>query len=150
EVSVGDFSGLAACFLFDHHINPPTTASRATAMRRPVGFMGYLLFHQVAMPMATTPSGKMTKLSQKTDVRPRAVMFKGRSSGALGRMEMRSSSDDSQFTMLARRSRLASEREPSMLFCDQSEVPTTTKRPGVAPEYVPAAPRVSGPLVPFL
>ncbi len=61
------------------------------------------------------------------------VMFSGRSSGALGRMEMRSSSDDSQLIMLASRSRLAREREPSMLFWDHSEVPTTMKRPGVAP-----------------
>ena len=30
--------------------------------------MGYLLFHQVARPKPTTPSGKITMLSQKIDV----------------------------------------------------------------------------------
>src|SRR5580698_6516798 len=93
DVSVADFAGLAACFLFDHQMAPPSTARIATAMRRPVGFIRYLLFHQVAMPMATTPSGKITKLSQKTDRRLPALIFRGRSSGILGRMEIRSSSD---------------------------------------------------------
>src|SRR5580658_2886806 len=39
EVSVADFAGEAACFLFDHQIAPPRTARTATAIRSPFGFI---------------------------------------------------------------------------------------------------------------
>src|SRR5580700_3091387 len=103
-VSVADLAGVLPCFLLENQMKPPTIAKTATAMRRPVGFMSYLLFHQVAIPIATTPNGKLTTLSQKTGFRPLALMLIGRSSGILGRMEIRSSSEASQFTMLASRS----------------------------------------------
>jgi len=96
----------AACFLFDHQMRPPRTAKTATATISPVGFMGYLLFHQVAMPNPTTASGKITRLSQNSMFIFCAVILSGRSSGALGRMEIRSSSAVSQLIMLRNRSRL--------------------------------------------
>src|ERR1039458_6902989 len=148
-VSVADFGGLPACFLFDHQIRPPRTAKRPTAIRSPFGLMRYLRFHHVAMPMATTPRGKITKLNQKMVDSFCVVSVSGRSSGSLGRIEIRSSSEDSQLIMLPSRSRLPSEREPRMLFCAHSEVPTTMNRPGAALLNVAATPRVSGPFFPF-
>ena len=53
--------------------------------------------------------------------------------GVLGRMEIRSSSELSQLTMLSKRSQLASRREPMMLFSAHSDVPTTMKRPSAHP-----------------
>src|ERR1017187_512503 len=138
----------AACFLFDHQTKPPRTAKTATATNRPLGFIGYLLFHQVAMPKPTTPSGKITILNQKIMFIFCVLILRGRSSGALGRMEMRSSSAVSQLIMLRNRSRLPLNR--MKLLPAHMELPTTTNRPGVVPLYVPAAARVSGPFLSFL
>ena len=121
----------AACFLFDHQMRPPRTAKTATATNSPFGFMGYLLFHQVAMPNPTTASGKITMLSQNTMFIFCALILSGRSSGALGRMEMRSSSAVSQLIMLRNRSRLPLNR--MKLLPAHMELPTTTNRPGVGP-----------------
>ncbi len=89
-------------------------------------------------------------LSQKTALSFCVLTLSGRSSVSLGRMEIRSSSEDSQLTMFENRSRLPSWREPVKLLVAQVEEPMTTKRPGVVPEYVPAAASVSGPFLPFL
>src|SRR5437879_6839843 len=64
-------------------------------------------------------------------------------------MEIRSSSEESQLTMLTIRSRLPSERDPAMEFCAASDVPRTTKRPWGELLSVPATARVSGPFFPF-
>src|SRR5437867_4861243 len=96
----------ADCFRFDHQTAPDSTAKRTTATNSPFGFTGHLLFHQVTMPNATTPIGKITTLSQNSMLTFCGLMFSGRSSGALGRMEMRSSSAVSQLIMFRHRSRL--------------------------------------------
>src|SRR5579885_670458 len=134
--------------LFDHHTRPESTAKRATAMVRPLGFTDYLLFHQVAMPNPTTPKGKMTTLNQNTRFDFCALMLMGRSSGALGRMEIKSSSAVNQLTIFSRRSRLPLKRMKPLPT--HIELPTTTKRPCVLPLYVPAAARVSGPFLSVL
>src|SRR5260370_13035998 len=64
-VSVGVFA-LSVWRLLLHQVSPPKTAKRTTAMRSPFGFMNYLLFHQVARPKPTMPSGKMITLSQNS------------------------------------------------------------------------------------
>src|SRR6476646_10505660 len=122
-----------ASILFDHQMPPARTAKRATDISSPFGFIAYLLFHQVAMPKPTTASGKITTLSQNTALSFCAVKVSGRSSGAFGRIEIRSSSDDSQFTMFPKRSRLPSCREAIRLFDAQNEVPVTITRPGEPP-----------------
>src|ERR1019366_8789498 len=137
-----------ACFMCGHQMRPPRTAKTAAATNSPVGFMGYLLFHQVAIPNPTMASGKITMLSQNTRFIFCVVILSGRSSGALGRMEMRSSSAVSQLIMLRNRSRLPLNR--MKLLPAHMELPTTTNRPGVVPLYVPAAARVSGPFLSFL
>src|SRR3954453_10663840 len=142
-------AALVASCLFDHQTRPPRTAKRTTDIRSPFGFIGYLLFHQVAMPKPTTAGGKMTTLSQNTMLSFCAVRVRGLSSGAFGRIEMRSSSEESQFTMLPKRSRLPSWRDAMRLLEAQNEVPVTIRRPCVPPRFT-AAPRVSGPFLPFL
>src|SRR6516165_2241206 len=152
RIFMGAFASVfvaAASFLFDHQITPVSTARSAVATRSPVDFTDYLLLHQVATPRPTTLNGKTQTLSQKTSCIRRAVRSSGRSSGGLGRMEINSSSEASQLTALAIRSRLSSGREPTRLFCPASDVPITTKRPCEGPWKVPAAARVSGPLRPF-
>src|SRR5215469_6780830 len=137
-----------ACFLLDHQTRPPRTAKRTTARRSPCSFMGYLLFHHVAMPKPTTASGKITTLSQKTEFSFCADRFRGRSSGDLGRIEIRSSSAESQLIILRNRSRLPLKR--MKLLPSHWELPTTTKRPCGEPLNVPAAPSRSGPFLSFL
>src|ERR1700742_3866406 len=107
----GDLS-LAAWVRLLHQVIPPSTAKRTTAINSPFGFVGYLLFHQVASPIPTMPRGKSTMLSQKTRLSFWVVRVSGRSSVALGRMLIRSSSAVSQLTVFMNRSRLPSEREP--------------------------------------
>src|ERR1041385_8982145 len=109
EASAGDLLA-AARFLFVHQGSPPSTAKRTTAIRSPFGFMRYLLFHQVARPKPTTPSGKITTLSQNTVLSFWGERLSGRSSGDLGRMEMRSSSAVSQLIMFRNMSRLPLKR----------------------------------------
>src|SRR5580700_2025195 len=133
SVVAGDLLA-AACLLFDHQIRPPSTAKRTTAISSPFGFMRYLLFHQVARPKPTTPSGKITAHIQNSAFSFCVVRFSGRSSVSLGRMEIRSSSEASQLIIFVNRSPLPSWRDPARLLVAQAEEPITTKRPGVAPE----------------
>ena len=81
----------------------------------PSASSAYLLFHQVAMPKPTTPSGKITTLSQNTMFSCCAVMFSGRSSGALGRMEIRSSSDGEPVDHVQEQVAVAVERGPEVV-----------------------------------
>src|SRR5688572_20303440 len=147
-VEVSAFLLADASLLFDHQTTPPSTAKRTTAINSPFGFIVYLLFHQAAMPKPTTASGKITTLSQNTMLIFCAEILSGRSSGAFGRIEIRSSSEVSQFTMFRKRSRLPLKRMKLLLA--HIEPPTTTKRPGVVPLYVPAAASVSGPFLSVL
>src|ERR1700674_4111889 len=137
EASAGDLPA-AACFLLDHQVSPARTAKRTTALRSPLGFiwhsplpLAYLLFHQAARPKPTTPSGKITTLSQKTVFSFCGDRFSGRSSGDLGRIEIKSSSAVSQLIIFRNMSRLPLKR--MKLLPTQSELPTTTKRPGGVP-----------------
>src|SRR6266849_4303859 len=141
---------VVAVFLLDHQMIPVSTSRRKLAVRRPLNFMGYRRLHQVIRPNPITASGNTTTLSQNVAFSLRLVMLSGRSSGAFGRIEIKSSSDESQFTMLTIKSRLPSEREPTMPFCAASEVPRTTKRPWDEPLRVPATASVSGPFFPFV
>src|SRR5882762_7412872 len=90
--SAGGLSG-GAGFLLDPQMTPMSTNRRKLAVMRPLDFMGYLRLHQVIKPNPMTVSGNATTLSQNVAFSLRLVMFSGRSSGALGRMEIRSSSD---------------------------------------------------------
>src|SRR4030081_2516791 len=75
-------------------------------------------------------------------------MVKRRSSGSLGRIEIRSSSADSQFIIFKNKSRLPASRK--YVFATQLDEPTTTNRPPPPslPElYVPAAPSTNGPFL---
>src|SRR5437879_7774040 len=71
-----------------------------------------------------------------------------RSSWGLGRIEIKSSSDESQFTAFSARSSLP--LNPRKRFAAQPELPITTKRPSefsFPVLYVPAAAIVSGPFL---
>src|SRR5229473_3862521 len=141
---------VVAVFLLDHQMIPVSTSRRKLAVRRPLNFMGYRRLHHVIRPNPITENGNTTTLSQNVAFNLRLVMLSGRSSGAFGRMEIRSSSEESQFTMLTIKSRLPSERDPTMPFCAASEVPRTTNCPCGEPPRVPATARVSGPFFPFV
>src|SRR5260370_34176054 len=141
---------LSAWLLLPHQVSPHRTAKRTTAMRSPFGFMNYLLFHQVARPKPTMPSGKMMTLSQNTRLSFCAVRESGRSSVDFGRMLIRSSSALSQLIMFMNRSRLPRVREPMARFSAHCEVPTTMMRPAGEPCSVAEATRVNGPFFPFL
>src|SRR5579872_5983518 len=123
-----------ACFLLDHHVRPPRTARTATAMISPFGFMSYLRFHQVPRPMPTTASGKNTTLSRNMVRALWAFTLSGWLEGSLGRIEIKSSSAESQFIMFRNRSRLPLNRISELPT--QVELPTTTKRPLLL--YMPA------------
>src|SRR5260370_4244794 len=147
-LSTGAWSPVAA-LLLDHQTTPVSRSKRTLAVKRPLDFMSYRRLHQVNRPHPTTARGKTTTLSQNVAFNLRVVILSGRSSGAFGRMEIRSSSDESQLTMLTIRSRLPSERDPTIEFCAASEVPRTTKRPWEEPLSMPATASVSGPFFPF-
>src|SRR5713226_6492318 len=105
-------------------------------------------FHQTINPAATTIIGKPIMLENRIDDICRLERLKGRSCGSLGRIEIRSSSELSQFIMFRNRSRLPLKRR--MLLATQLELPTATKRPSLAPDFtVPAAARVNGPFLSF-
>src|SRR5277367_1260202 len=81
----------------------------------------------------------------------RVFMVRRRSSGSLGRIEIRSSSEESQFNMFRTRSRLPLNRRK--LLATHREEPTTTNLPfpfSFPVVYVPAAPITSGPFLSFL
>src|ERR1700737_2470828 len=74
-----------------------------------------------------------------------------RSSCSFGRMEIRSSSEDSQFIMFNIRFRFPLKRRNA--FAAQRELPTTTNRPwlfGLPVLYVAAAASVNGPFLSLL
>src|SRR5215831_17958532 len=78
-------------------------------------------------------------------------MLSGWFSGSFGRIEMRSSSEDSQLTMFVNRSRLPNRFDPARLFTAHCDVLVTINRLLVFPlDTVPAAAMVSGPFLPFL
>src|SRR5579859_829022 len=105
-------------------------------------------FHQTIRPAATTISGRPITLDEKIIDICRRDSISRRSSGSLGRIEIKSSSELSQFIMLRNRSRLPLKRR--MLLAAQLELPTATKRPSLAPVFtVPAAASVSGPFLSF-
>src|ERR1700722_17934204 len=76
------------------------------------------------------------------------VMVMRRSSCSLGRMEIRSSSDESQFMVFNARSRFPLKFRKELAA--QAELPKTTNRPcefSLPVLYVPAAASVSGPFL---
>src|SRR5690242_13927614 len=88
---------------------------------------GYLLRHQTENPAITTASGNRNWLVMRTQFICALVIVIRRSSGSFGRMEIKSSSDDSQFIAFSARSRF-----PLKLikeFAAHCELPTTTNRP---------------------
>src|SRR5262245_59593984 len=80
------------------------------------------------------------------------VRDRRRSSGSFGRIEIRSSSEDSQFIMLRNRSRFPLKR--MMLLATQPEEPVTTKRPSFFPASAglgsPGLPLAGGALSAFM
>src|SRR6266446_8962271 len=105
-------------------------------------------FHQTISPAATTINGSPIILENRIDDICRLERFKRRSSGSLGRIEIRSSSELSQFIMFRNRSRFPLNRR--ILLAIQLELPTTTKRPSLAVAFtVPAAASGSGPFLSF-
>src|SRR5579863_6015913 len=108
----------------------------------------HLLFHHTETPTTITSSGNRNWLVRVTSFLCERVMVMRRSSCSLGRIEIRSSSDDNQSTAFNARSLL-----PLKLmneFSAHDELPTTTNRPceSCLPVlYVPAAAIVSGPFL---
>src|ERR1035438_2685591 len=130
-VSVAGLAASAFCFRLDHQSAPPKTNSTITAASSPRGFMGYLLRHQPISPAPIAVSGSRSPLHQKIRLMRLPVMFRRRSSGSLGRMEIRSSSEVSQLKVLRARSRLPIGRIPRKLLVAHKEDPYTTNRPGL-------------------
>src|SRR6202789_3970623 len=100
------------------------------------------------VPPITTKKGRMNWLVRRTRFNCALVMVTRRSSCGLGRIEIRSSSDESQFTAFDARSPLP--LKPRKRFAAQVELPVTTKRPcefGLPVLYVPAAAIVRGPFL---
>src|ERR1700687_1333762 len=110
----------------------------------------YLLRHHTERPASKSAPGKRNWLLRRTQLNCAPVMLTLRSSGGFGRMEIKSSSEESQFIAFNARSLLPlNERKE---FATQEELPTTTKRPcefSFPVVYVPAAAMVSGPRLLF-
>src|SRR5258708_5084816 len=87
----------------------------------------YLLLHQTETPAKTTISGSKNWLVSLTQFICALVSVMRRSSGSLGRMEIKSSSEESQFMALSARSRLPLKLMKELAA--QAELPITTKRP---------------------
>src|SRR6266571_713601 len=105
-------------------------------------------FHQTIKPAATTIIGRPIMLENRIDDICRLERLNGRSCGSLGRIEIRSSSELSQFIMFRNRSRFPLKRR--ILLATQLELPTTTNRPSFAVALtVPAAASASGPFLSF-
>src|SRR5207302_2459260 len=90
-LSTGALSAVAA-LLLDHQRTPVSRSKRKLAVKRPLDFMSYRRLHHVTKPQPITASGNTTTLSQNVAFNLRVVILSGRSSGAFGRMEIRSSS----------------------------------------------------------
>ena len=87
----------------------------------------YLLRHHTERPASKSAPGKRNWLLRRTQLNCAPVMLTLRSSGGFGRMEIKSSSEESQFIAFIARSLLPlNERKE---FATQEELPTTTKRP---------------------
>src|ERR1700744_1647070 len=138
-------AGTEGC-LFDHQTRPPRTIRTPSAVKSPPAFIRcYLRFHQTETPEKITIRGRKITLVRNMIRMALPVTFRRRSSICLGRIEMRSSSDVSQFIMLRIRSRLATGAE-RMLLATQVELPTTTMRPWFVPgPTVETAPSANGP-----
>src|ERR1700674_40593 len=105
-------------------------------------------FHQTIMPATITISGSPITLDEKIIDICLRDSIRRRSSGSLGRIEIRSSSELSQFIILRNRSRFPLNRR--ILLAAKLELPTATKRPSLAPDFTePAAPRARGPFLSF-
>src|SRR5579864_1086594 len=87
----------------------------------------YLLFHHTPTPATTTTSGRINWLVARTKLSCPRVMVIRRSSCCFGRIEIRSSSEESQFTALSARSSLPLKSRKR--FAAQPELPITTNRP---------------------
>ena len=84
-----------------------------------------------------TPSGIMNWLTMRSSASWARVISSRLSTGSFGRIEIRSSSDDSQFTMFIARSRLSKLRDVSTPLSAHAEPPTTTNRP-LPPPFPPS------------
>src|SRR5947209_4511679 len=108
----------------------------------------YLLRHQTQTPPTITISGSTNWLVIRTQPNSDCVIVMRRSSCSRGRIEIRSSSDDSQFSAFSARSRLPLKARNE--FAAQPELPNTTKRPStfsLPVLYEPAAAMGKGPFL---
>src|SRR5438094_10526307 len=87
----------------------------------------YLLRHHADTPATTTISGSRNWLVVRTQLSCARVMVTRRSSCSFGRIEIKSSSDDSQSIVFSARSLLPLKRIKE--FAAQEELPMTTNRP---------------------
>src|SRR5215472_1236062 len=87
----------------------------------------YLLRHQTERPASSSAPGRRNWLLSRTQLNCAPVMLTLRSSGGFGRMEIKSSSDESQFIASSARSLLPLNEMNE--FATHEEEPTTTKRP---------------------
>ena len=87
----------------------------------------YLLRHQTENPAITTASGNKNWLVMRTQFICAFVIVIRRSSGSFGRIEIKSSSEESQFIAFIARSLLPLNVRNEL--ATQEELPTTTKRP---------------------
>src|SRR5262245_20310636 len=131
----------------DFHASAWAEGPLGTRLPTPHNRPHYRRFHHTINPAATTTSGSPIRLEKKIVDIWRLERFNRRSSCSLGRIEIRSSSELSQFIMFKNRSRFPLNRR--ILLATQFELPTTTKRPSLEPFTVPAAPSGSGPFLSF-
>src|SRR5256885_8017517 len=113
-------------------------------------FRFYRRRHHTDAPAKITTSGSMNWLLIRTHWNWALVIVIRRSSGSFGRIEIKSSSDESQFTVFNAKSRFP--LKPKNPLAAHSELPITTKRPcefSLPGLYVPAAPIGIGPFLFF-
>src|ERR1700693_264898 len=87
----------------------------------------YLLRHHTDRPARSSAPGNRNWLLSRTQLNCARVMVTLRSSGAFGRIEIRSSSDESQFMAFSARSLFPLNVRNELEI--QEELPTTTNRP---------------------
>src|SRR5215467_8055318 len=87
----------------------------------------YLLFHHTPTPATTITKGNTNWLVARTQFNCECVMVMRRSSCRLGRIEIKSSSEESQLIALSAKSSLP--LKPMKRFAAHVELPITTKRP---------------------
>src|SRR5579871_336113 len=106
----------------------------------------YLLFHQTPIPRISTIPGSNKRLVALTMLICPFVIVMRRSSSGFGRIEIKSSSEESQLIVFSARSSLPLKLTKRLDTHD--ELPTTTNRPwefSFPVLYVPAAASVNGP-----